>query len=515
MRALISVSDKTGIVRFAKELEALGYEIISTGGTYKVLKENRVNVISIDEVTEFPEMLDGRVKTLHPKIHGGLLSVRANKEHMKTCKEHNIELIDIVVVNLYPFEKTISNPNVTVEEAIENIDIGGPSMLRSAAKNYQSVGVIVDPSRYDSIIEELKENKGTLSLKTKEALAYEVFSHTSRYDTIIASYMKSNVVKVEQADTLPDVLVPQLVKQCDLRYGENPHQKAAFYKLANRMQPGLIGLKQLHGKELSYNNIVDLEAAALIVKEFDLPGASIIKHTNPCGAAVAGTIAEAYKNAYECDPVSAFGSIVGLNRPVDAETAEEISKTFVEAVIAPKFDKEAVDILSTKPSIRLIELENMQELEKGYYYKYVDGGFLVQEPDSKKTTEQDLDVVTKTRPSKKDIHELVFAFQLVKYVKSNAILVVKDGKAVGVGAGQMSRVEAVEIALKKAGELGKGAVLASDAFFPFKDSVELAQKAGIKAIIQPGGSKRDQESIDACDQHGISMVFTGVRHFRH
>lgn len=515
MRALISVSDKTGIVTFAKELEALGYEIISTGGTYKVLKENRVNVISIDEVTEFPEMLDGRVKTLHPKIHGGLLSVRANKEHMKTCKEHNIELIDIVVVNLYPFEKTISNPDVKVEDAIENIDIGGPSMLRSAAKNYQSVGVIVDPARYEGIIEELKANKGQLSLKTKETLAYEVFSHTSRYDTIIASYMKSNVVKAEEGDTLPDVLVPQLVKQSDLRYGENPHQKAAFYKLANRMQPGLIGLKQLHGKELSYNNIVDLEAAALIVKEFDLPGASIIKHTNPCGAALSETISDAYKNAYECDPVSAFGSIVGLNRPVDKETADEISKTFVEAVVAPKFDQEAVDILSKKPSIRLIELANMEELEKGYYYKYVDGGFLVQEPDAKKTTQKDLDVVTKTKPSNKELHELVFAFQLVKYVKSNAILVVKDGKAVGVGAGQMSRVEAVEIALKKAAELGEGAVLASDAFFPFKDSVELAQKAGVKAIIQPGGSKRDQESIDACDEHGISMVFTGVRHFRH
>lgn len=515
MRALISVSDKTGIVTFAKELEALGYEIISTGGTYKVLKENRVKVISIDEVTEFPEMLDGRVKTLHPKIHGGLLSVRANKEHMQTCKDHNIELIDIVVVNLYPFEKTISNPDVTVEVAIENIDIGGPSMLRSAAKNYQSVGVIVDPSRYDGIIEELKANQGQLTLKTKEALAYEVFAHTSRYDTIIASYMKTNVVKTVSSDTLPDVLVPQLIKQSDLRYGENPHQKAAFYKLANRMEPGLIGLKQLHGKELSYNNIVDLEAAALIVKEFDLPGAAIIKHTNPCGAAVSETVAAAYKNAYDCDPVSAFGSIVGLNRPVDVETAEEISKTFVEAVIAPKFDKEAVEILSQKPSIRLIELANMEELEKGYYYKYVDGGFLVQEPDAKKTTQNDLDIVTKTKPGNKDLHELVFAFQLVKYVKSNAILVVKDGKAVGVGAGQMSRVEAVEIALKKAGELGEGAVLASDAFFPFKDSVELAQKAGVKAIIQPGGSKRDQESIDACDEHGISMVFTGVRHFRH
>jgi phosphoribosylaminoimidazolecarboxamide formyltransferase/IMP cyclohydrolase len=515
MRALISVSDKTGIVTFAKELEALGYEIVSTGGTYKVLKENRVKVISIDDVTGFPEMLDGRVKTLHPKIHGGLLSVRANKEHMSTCKEHDIELIDIVVVNLYPFEKTISDPNVKVEDAIENIDIGGPSMLRSAAKNYQSVGVIVDPSRYDGIIEELKANKGQLSLKTKETLAYEVFAHTSRYDTIIASYLKTNVVKNEESDTLPDVLVPQLVKQSDLRYGENPHQKAAFYRLANRLQPGLIGLKQLHGKELSYNNIVDLEAAALIVKEFDLPGASIIKHTNPCGAAVAETIADAYKNAYECDPVSAFGSIVGLNRPVDEATANEISKTFVEAVIAPKFDKEAVDILSKKPSIRLIELENMEELEKGYYYKYVDGGFLVQEPDAKKTTQKDLNVVTKAKPSNKELHELVFAFQLVKYVKSNAILVVKDGKAVGVGAGQMSRVEAVEIALKKAAELGEGAVLASDAFFPFKDSVELAQKAGVKAIIQPGGSKRDQESIDACDEHGISMVFTGVRHFRH
>jgi phosphoribosylaminoimidazolecarboxamide formyltransferase / IMP cyclohydrolase len=509
-RALISVSDKEGIVAFAKELEKLNYEIISTGGTFKVLKEKGIAVIPIDDVTKFPEMLDGRVKTLHPNIHGGLLSVRDNNVHMATCKEHGIDLIDLVVVNLYPFEKTIAKEGVALEEAIENIDIGGPSMIRSASKNYQSVGVVVDPSNYDRIIAELKDRKGTLCDITRAELACEAFTHTARYDTIISTYLTN---KISGDGGFPRTFSPMLTKTADLRYGENPHQGAAFYSLDQGS--GLNNMKQLHGKELSYNNIVDLEAAALIVKEFDIPSASIIKHTNPCGAAIGDTIFDAYTKAHNCDPISAFGSIVGLNRSVDLKTATAISATFVEAVIAPKFDKDAFALLSKKPSIRLIELEDMNSLEKGHFFKYVDGGFLVQSPDSHTVTEPELNFVTKKKSSKKEINDLLFAFKLVKYVKSNAILVAKDGVAMGVGAGQMSRVEAVEIALKKAGKNCVGAVLASDAFFPFKDSVELAAKAGISAIIQPGGSKRDAESIEACDANDISMAMTNIRHFRH
>ncbi len=510
MRALISVSDKTGIVTFASELSKLGIEIISTGGTYKVLKESSIPVIGIEEVTEFPEMLDGRVKTLHPKIHGGLLALRGNPEHMETCQAHGINMIDLVVVNLYPFEKTIKSPNVTLEDAIENIDIGGPSMLRSAAKNYKSVGVIVDPARYDSIIKELQENQCQLSEKTKARLACEVFTHTAAYDGMISGYLGQQLKA--DADELPETIAPLCKRVSVLRYGENPHQKAAFYAMGNQ---GMASIQQLHGKELSYNNIVDLEAAALIVKELELPAAAIIKHTNPCGAAIGDTLKEAYQKAYEADPVSAFGSIVGLNRIVDKETAELIAGTFVEAVIAPKFEKEALAILSKKPSIRLIALGKMKDLEKGLVYKYVDGGFLVQTADNYTIKPEDLKVVTQEAPKKSVMNDLIFGFTMVKYVKSNAIVVVKNGVTVGVGAGQMSRVEAVEIALKKAGDQAKGAILASDAFFPFKDSVELAAAAGIVSMIQPGGSMRDQESIDACNQKGLSMVVTGVRHFRH
>jgi phosphoribosylaminoimidazolecarboxamide formyltransferase / IMP cyclohydrolase len=509
-RALISVSDKEGIVPFAKGLEKLNYEIISTGGTYKVLAENGVKVIPIDDVTKFPEMLDGRVKTLHPNIHGGLLSLRENKVHMDTCKEHGIELIDLVVVNLYPFQKTIEKEGVPLAEAIENIDIGGPSMIRSASKNYQSVGVVVDPKNYDRILVELKDGKGKLTDITRAELACEAFTHTAKYDTIISTYLTN---KISGEEGFPRTFTPTLTKTADLRYGENPHQGAAFYTLDGGK--GLTNMKQLHGKELSYNNIVDIEAAALIVKEFDIPGASIIKHTNPCGAAIGDTLSEAYTKAHSCDPTSAFGSIVGLNRNVDLKTATAISETFVEAVIAPKFDADALALLSKKPSIRLIELADLNTLEKGYFYKYVDGGFLVQSPDNHTVEESELTHVTKEKASKQQINDLLFAFKLVKYVKSNAILVAKDGMAIGVGAGQMSRVEAVEIALKKAGKDSKGAVLASDAFFPFKDSVELAAKAGISAVIQPGGSKRDPESIEACDAHGMTMVMTGIRHFRH
>ncbi len=510
MRALISVSDKRGIVAFAQGLVDLGYDIISTGGTLSLLQTNNVPVTAVDEVTGFPEMLDGRVKTLHPKIHGGLLGLRNNPEHVSTCKAHDITFIDLVVVNLYPFEKTISNPTVHLEDAIENIDIGGPSMLRSGAKNYQSVGIIVEPDQYESILAEMKNNSGKLSLKTKEKLAAKVFAHTSHYDGMIAQYLAK---KFETETEFPEIVQPTLSKVSELRYGENPHQKAAFYSVQGIK--GFGELKQLHGKELSYNNIVDLEAAVLLVKETKLPASAIIKHTNPCGAAMGTTLIDAYKKAYEADPVSAFGSIVGLNRTVDKITATEIAKTFVEAVIAPGFDDEALAVLQEKAAIRLMVLDPFQFVEDRPIFKYVHGGFLLQSPDTQSVQEEQLQTVTKIHPSSKQIDDLLFAFSIVKYVKSNAIVIVKDGQVIGVGAGQMSRVEAVEIALKKAGDKARGAVLASDAFFPFKDSVELAARAGISAIIQPGGSKRDQESVEACDSHGIGMVVTGIRHFRH
>lgn len=510
-RALISVSDKTNLIPFAKGLVACGYELISTGGTFKILEKENLPVIKIDEVTQFPEMLDGRVKTLHPNIHGGLLALRDNAEHMSTCKVHNIDLIDLVVVNLYPFESTISKPNVTVEEAIENIDIGGPSMIRSASKNFRSVGVIVNPNNYDAVLAELKKNDGNLSYETKARLAFEAFTHTSQYDAVISNYFQAHIIKSD--DFFPQKLSPVLEKVTELRYGENPHQKAAFYKQNNVV--GLPTLQQLHGKELSYNNIADIESAVQIVSDFTEPAAAIIKHSNPCGAAIGRSISEAYKKAYDADPVSAFGSIIGLNRAVDKQTAKEIAKTFVEVVVSPDFEKDAFEILSQKPSIRLIKLDTLKHDDEKLIYKHVDGGFLVQTIDNKKTNANDWKVVSKAVPSDQLMSDLAFAFRMVKHVKSNAILIAKDGVAIGVGAGQMSRIEAVEIAVKKAGDSTKGAVLASDAFFPFKDSVEIAAKHQISAIIQPGGSKRDDESIEACNEHNISMLFTGIRHFKH
>ena len=511
MRALISVSDKAGLIPFAEGLIGLGFEIISTGGTFKVLQEHDIPVISIDSVTGFPEMMDGRVKTLHPKIHGGLLALRDNATHMQACKDHAIGLIDLVVVNLYPFEKTISNPNVHLEEAIENIDIGGPSMIRSASKNYRSVGVIVNPLRYQAVLDELKESSGVLSLKTKEPLCIEAFQHTAAYDAIIAQYLSQNLGSDQPV--FSDRITPVLTKVSDLRYGENPHQQAAFYKLSG--ETGLPAFEQVHGKELSYNNLIDLEAAWQLVRDHHQPAAVIIKHTNPCGIAVAETIAEAYQKAYEADSVSAFGGIIGLNRDVDLATAELISQTFIEAVIAPGFDKRAIEILSQKPSIRLIILPHFSLVPKGLIYKYVPGGFLLQTPDSLQVTAESLVTVTQHLPSDAQIRDLLFAFSVVKHVKSNAIVVAKNGQTLGIGAGQMSRIEAVEIALKKAGSHAKGAVLASDAFFPFSDSVQLAHTAGISAIIQPGGSKKDDDSIQVCNQHGLSMVFTQIRHFKH
>ena len=511
MRALISVSDKSGIIAFAKSLIECGYEIVSTGGTLKTLSKNGVPVTPVDAVTDFPEILDGRVKTLHPHVHGGLLAVRDNKDHMRTCKLHGISLIDLLVVNLYPFEKTISQPNVKLDDAIDNIDIGGPSMLRSAAKNYQSVGVIVNPDRYDSVITELRDNKGTLSLSMKEKLACEAFSHTANYDTMIWEFLNDRLNRdSEQYIPLKQL---SLKKQNKLRYGENPHQSAAFYKISG--QSGIPDLVQHHGKSLSYNNIIDLEAAALIVNELDLPAAAIIKHSNPCGVAMADTVHLAYLNAYNSDPVSAFGSIIGLNRTVNKQTAEEIAKTFVEVVVAPGFDKEALKVLQKKSALRLIELPQFDQVGRGHYYRYVSGGFLVQSCDDRRVAKSELAFPTSLNPDAKRINDLLFANTIVKYVKSNAIVVAKEGVILGVGAGQMSRIEAVELALKKAGDRAKGAVLASDAFFPFGDSVRLAHASGIQSIIQPGGSKRDDESITFCNEVGMSMIFSGVRHFRH
>ncbi len=511
MRALISVSDKTGIVQFTKGLISLGFDIISTGGTLQVLKDNGLAVTAIDQVTGFPEMLDGRVKTLHPKIHGGLLAVRDNAEHMRVCEDHHIGLIDLVIVNLYPFEKTVSNPNVSIEDAIENIDIGGPSMLRSASKNYKSVGVIVNPNRYEDVLTALTEGKGQLSLALKAELAQEAFQHTARYDSLIASFFSQKITQSDPSE-FGKSLSPILTKISDLRYGENPHQKAAFYRLSNT--PGLGDMIQHHGKELSYNNIIDIESAWHIVRSIDTPTAAIIKHTNPCGTATGITLLDAYTKAHQADPTSAFGSIVGLNRPVDNATATAIAETFVEVVIAPHFDDDALAILSKKANIRLISIPNFNT-QSDHQYRYVTGGFLVQTPDTVIPTKTDLTTVTTTPPTAHQINDLLFAMTIVKHVKSNAVIIVKDGATVGIGAGQMSRVEATEIAIKKAGSHAKNAVMASDAFFPFKDSVQLAATAGIVAIIHPGGSKRDQESIDVCNNTHIAMVTTGVRHFKH
>ena len=480
--ALLSVSDKTGIVDFAKGLVELGVTIYSTGGTLKVITDAGVPAKAVESLTGFPEMMDGRVKTLHPKVHGGILAIRDNAKHQAAMEEHGILPIDLVVVNLYPFRETIAKPNVSLEDAIENIDIGGPTMVRSAAKNNAYVGIVVNPDHYDEILEMLRTN-GALTQDYRFALAKEAFAHTAAYDTAM-----------------------------DLRYGENPHQKAAFYKEIGKAH-GMGALKQLHGKELSYNNIVDMEAAWNMVWEFTDPAACIIKHTNPCGAATAATLHDAYVNAYEADSVSAFGGIVALNREVDAATAEEMSKIFLEVIMAPAFTKEALDILEAKKNIRLIELSKPESGQ--VTVKKVSGGMLVQTEDDIVEDRANYKVVTKAQPTEEQWKALEFAWKLVKHVKSNAILISNEKRTLGVGAGQMNRVGSAKIALEQAGEAAKGAVLASDAFFPFGDTVETAAKHGIAAIIQPGGSIRDEESIKAADEAGIAMVFTGIRHFKH
>ncbi len=513
-RALISVSDKTGILELAKELDKFGVEILSTGGTAKLLRDNNIPVKEVSEYTGFPEMLDGRVKTLHPKIHGGLLALRKNSEHMKTLEEHNIGLIDMVVVNLYPFSETTQKPGVTIEEVIENIDIGGPSMLRSAAKNHQSVAVICNPGRYSQVAEELRKNKGSLPEDLMRGLAIEVFNQTSHYDGLIYNYLNNYFKAKAQSSAFTDNLVLSFEKIQDLRYGENPHQKAAFYKEKGRLK-GLINLKQLQGKELSFNNILDLNAAFELVKEFSNPAVVIVKHNNPCGVAEDKALDKAFYSAWKCDPLSAFGGIVALNRKLDAKTAKIIAKSgFLECIIAPAFEKEAVGLFKDKKNLRLLELADIEPVVETEF-KHVSGGLLLQDKDLETLNMNNLKVVTKKKPTKKELESLIFGWKVAKHVKSNAIVLTKDTKTVGIGAGQMSRVDSVMIARKKAGTLSKNSCLASDAFFPKADAIIEAAKAGVKAIIQPGGSISDEEIIKTCDKYKLSMVTTAIRHFRH
>ncbi|MFH1783501.1 MAG: bifunctional phosphoribosylaminoimidazolecarboxamide formyltransferase/IMP cyclohydrolase [bacterium] len=522
-RALISVSNKKGIIEFAKALRSMNVEILSTGGTAKQLKDNGIPVRLVSEYTGFPEILDGRVKTLHPKVHGALLALRNNKEHMRQVRNHGIKLIDMVVVNLYPFEETVSKKGASHEDIIENIDIGGPTMLRSASKNYEQIAVVTDPGDYKNIINEMKEHSGRISSQTSFMLARKVFEKTSSYDRRIYQYFCQYGGAKEEEITLGEKVQITLEKVQNLRYGENPHQKAALYaEGAKRTKSTITGLTQLHGKELSFNNFLDLHANWEIVKEFSQTVAVIMKHNNPCGVAIDKKQVKAYKQALSCDPVSAFGSIVGFNKSVTKETALEINKTFVECIIAPGYSKDAIKILSKKKNIRLLEIALDKKMkEPGELdIKKVSGGMLIQDANTILFKGR-LKVVTKKKPSSAQMKALKFAWAVIKHVKSNAILFANMDKTLGVGAGQMSRIDSVRIANMKMKQFNpsasrdKNLVMASDAFFPFRDGIDEAKKMGIKAIIQPGGSIRDQEIIDACNQHGIAMVFTGLRHFRH
>ena len=503
-RALISVSDKTNIVEFAKGLEKHGFEVISTGGTYTHLKNNGVSCISIEDVTQFPEILEGRVKTLHPKIHGGLLSKRGNELHNKHVAENNIEYIDLVCVNLYPFEATVKKEGVSEEEIIENIDIGGPSMLRSAAKNFNDVAVVTDINDYDKILEELEQ--GGISYETRRALAIKVFNTTASYDAAIANYFnkKDNLV--------PEKLTLSYKLQDSLRYGENPHQKAYHYVQDNNESYALQNAVQLHGKEMSYNNIQDASAALDILAEFDETTCVAVKHMNPCGVAIGSSVFEAYSRAYEADPVSIFGGIVAVNGKVDKETAEKMHSIFLEIILATDYDEEALEILTKKKNLRIYKLSEKNNNHE-QQIKSVRGGILVQDFNEKLADEYES--VTEKKVDETQQRDIEFGLKVVKHVKSNAIVVVKDGQTLGIGAGQMNRVGSCKIALEQAGEKAKGAVLASDAFFPMRDSADIAADYGIAAIVQPGGSIRDQESIDACNEKGVAMVFSKIRHFKH
>ncbi|WP_079708692.1 bifunctional phosphoribosylaminoimidazolecarboxamide formyltransferase/IMP cyclohydrolase [Paraliobacillus ryukyuensis] len=510
-RALISVSDKTGVIPFAQGLEKIGFDIISTGGTLKVLQEAGVQAQSVASVTQFDEILDGRVKTLHPYIHAGLLARRDDATHQNELQVREIAPIDVVAVNLYPFKETIAKPDVTEADAIENIDIGGPTMLRAAAKNFRDVTVVVNPHDYEEVLEQLaKDSKETVAYRKQ--LAAKVFRHTANYDALIANYF--NEITDEQD---PNTYTKTYEKVQSLRYGENPHQHAAFYKDPNGKGASIANATQLHGKELSYNNIQDANAALEIVLEFGdaQPAAVAVKHMNPCGVGMGSTISEAFAKAYAADSTSIFGGIVALNREVDVETANQLKEIFLEIVIAPSFTEEALAILTVKPNIRLLQTPiEMNQSDKEKVVSVV-GGLLVQDRDFGEVTAKDVTVATERKPTEQELASLLFAWKVVKHVKSNAIVVANEQQTLGVGAGQMNRVGAAAIALEQAGGKANGAVLASDAFFPMPDTVETAAKAGVKAIIQPGGSKRDQDSIDVCNQYGMAMVFTGMRHFKH
>ena len=528
--ALISVSDKAGLPEFARRLAALGIGILSTGGTARLLRENGVEVRDVSDYTGFPEIMDGRVKTLHPKVHGGLLAMRDNEQHLRQMKEHGIQPIDMVVVNLYPFEKTIANPDVELEEAIENIDIGGPTMLRSAAKNYAHVAVLTNPERYDEIATELEQNGGALSDETRFNLTLEAFRHTAHYDAAISRYLGKIV---QEPGTHLDVLTMELEKKQELRYGENPHQSAAFYVERGVTEPCVSTAEQIGGSALSFNNILDTNAALEIVKDFQEPAAAVIKHTNPCGAGVADTIHEAYGKAYLGDPVSAFGCIVALNRPFDARVAEAVAGQraeidgkpapyFIEVIVAPEFDEDALKLFNKRVNwaertrlLKVGELDATAVDASAQDMRRVIGGMLLQERDLLGLDESALKTVTDNAPTPEQMADLKFAWICCKHVKSNAIVLAKGGMLVGTGAGQMSRVDAALVAVRKAAGRSEGSVLASDAFFPFPDAIEAAAKAGVKAIIQPGGAKGDKDVIKTADRLGIAMVLTGARHFRH
>ena len=517
--ALISVSDKTGLVEFAKELAAMNVSILSTGGTAQLLKKNGIAVTEVADYTGFPEMMDGRVKTLHPKVHGGILARRDMASHMDAIAKHGINTIDMVVVNLYPFQQTVAKEDCTLEDAIENIDIGGPAMLRSAAKNYRDVAVVCDPADYADIIAEMKKNDGSLSTDTKFELSKKTFSHTAQYDGAIANYMSSLKAdkKHQNRKAYPEILNLQFEKVQDMRYGENPHQSAAFYREKD-IEPGtLASYRQLQGKELSYNNISDADAAWECVKNFDEPACVIIKHANPCGVAVGKDLLDAYQKALQTDPEAAFGGIIAFNGELDARTSEEVSKLFVEVLIAPSFTEEAKSIFNRKKNLRLLEI-SLGKNNNAFDMKRVGGGLLVQSPDIVDVIATDLKIVTKQQPTPQQMADMLFASKVVKFVKSNAIVFCGNGMALGIGAGQMSRVDAARTATMKAENAGlslKGSVVASDAFIPFRDGLDIVANAGATAVIQPGGSVRDPEVIAAADEHGIAMVFTSIRHFRH
>ncbi|WLD93738.1 bifunctional phosphoribosylaminoimidazolecarboxamide formyltransferase/IMP cyclohydrolase [Alkalihalobacillus sp. AL-G] len=509
-RALISVSNKQGLIPFVEGLIEQGVEIVSTGGTKKTIEDEGLNVTGISDVTGFPEIMDGRVKTLHPMIHGGLLAMRDNESHLSQMREHGIEMIDLVVVNLYPFKETISRLDVSYEEAIENIDIGGPSMLRAAAKNHKYVTVATDPADYGLILGELKLN-GAVELETRKRLAAKVFRHTAAYDALIAQYLTESV-----GEEYPESYTATYTKKQALRYGENPHQQAAFYEEPIGASSSIAKAVQLHGKELSYNNINDADAALEMIREFSEPAVVAVKHTNPCGVGVGNVLSEAYDQAYKADPVSIFGGIVATNQAVDAETAQKMREIFLEIIIAPSYTEEALAILKEKKNLRLLEVPIVANSDQASSrIRTVSGGALVQQEDRFGFDQADLKIATKREPTEKEWADLKLAWKIVKHVKSNAIILAKENRTIGVGAGQMNRVGAAKIAIEQAGDQIEGSALASDAFFPMNDTVEAAAKAGVTAIIQPGGSIRDQESIDKADEYGIAMVLTGIRHFKH